>query len=54
MKAITIRMPDEVLDWLREKAAMETIKQKRQVSMNTLAVKILAQAMQKHTKKKGA
>jgi hypothetical protein len=45
MKAMSIRMPDEVLDWLREKAAMETIRQKKTISMNTLAVEILTKAM---------
>lgn len=53
MKAITIRMPDELLDWLRERAALETIKKKKQVSMNTLAVKILSQAMEKDANRKG-
>ena len=52
MKAITIRMPDELLDWLRERAARETIKYKKQVSMNTLAVEILTKAM-KADKRKG-
>ena len=53
MKAITIRMPDELLDWLREKAARETIKYKKQVSMNTLAVELLTKAMQADRKKGG-
>jgi hypothetical protein len=53
MKAITIRMPDELLDWLRERAARETIKYKKQVSMNTLAVEILTKAMQADRKKGG-
>ena len=53
MKAITIRMPDELLDWLRERAARETIKHKKQVSMNTLAVEILTKAMQADKKKGG-
>lgn len=53
MKAITIRMSDELLDWLREKAARETIKYKKQVSMNTLAVEILTKAMQADRKKGG-
>ena len=52
MKAITIRMPDEVLKWLRVKAAKETIRQNKQVSMNTLAVEILTRAM-KADKRKG-
>ena len=51
MKPFTIRMPDEVLQWLREKAAMETIKQNKQVSMNHLAVGILTKAMKADRKK---
>ena len=51
MKAITIRMPEEVLDWLREKAARETIRQKKQFSMNTLAVEILTKAMNQDKKR---
>jgi len=52
MKAITIRMSNELLQWLRNKAARETIRQDKQVSMNTLAVDILTKAM-KADKKKG-
>ena len=53
MKPFTIRMPGEILQWLRVKAANETIRQNKQVSMNTLAVEILTKAM-KADKKKGA
>jgi len=53
MKAITIRMSDELLQWLRNKAAKETIRQDRQVSMNTLAVEILTKAMEADKKKGG-
>jgi hypothetical protein len=38
-------MPIEIIDWLREKAARETIKRKKIISMNTLAVEILSKAM---------
>ena len=51
MKAWTIRIPYEVLDWIREKAAMESIKRKKNVSMNTIAVEILTKAMK--AKEKG-
>jgi len=51
LKPWTIRMPDEVLDWLREKAARETIKQNRNVSMNTVAIDILMKAMKADRKK---
>ena len=50
MKPWTIRMPEELIDWIREKAARETIKCKRVVSMNTLVVEILMKSM-KYDKK---
>ena len=53
LKPWTIRMPDEVLDWLRQKAARETIKRNRNVSMNTVAVDILMKAMRSDKKKEG-
>jgi hypothetical protein len=52
MKQWTFRMPEELMEWLREKAARETIRQKKSVSMNSLAVEILTKAM-KTDKKKG-
>lgn len=45
MKAWSIRMPEELLDWLREKAARETIKERRNISINTIMVDILSAAM---------
>ena len=53
MKSVTIRMPDEVLEALREAAARETIRQRKQVSMNTLAVEILARGLKMEKKKGG-
>ena len=53
MKPWTIRMPDEILEWLRERAAMESIRKKKNVSMNTIAVEVLTKAMEKDKKKKG-
>jgi glutamyl-tRNA reductase len=52
MKQWTFRMSEELMEWLREKAARETIRQKKSVSMNTVAVEILTKAM-KADKKKG-
>ena len=52
MKQWTLRLPEEVLDWLRERAAKEMLKRKKQVSMNTIAVEVLTKAM-KADKKKG-
>jgi hypothetical protein len=53
VKAITIRMPDQVATWLREKAARETIRQDRFISMNAMAIEILTKAMQADKKKGG-
>ena len=53
MKPWTIRMPKEILDWLREKAARETIKRNKNVSMNTVAVDILLKAMRADRKQSG-
>jgi hypothetical protein len=46
MKAITFRMPDELADWLRDKAATETIRLKKVTSINSVAVDIFRQAME--------
>lgn len=51
MKQWTIRLPQEVLDWLRDTAARETIKQKKQISMNTIAVEVITKAMESDKKK---
>jgi hypothetical protein len=53
LKQWTIRMPEEILDWLRETSAREQIRRKIQVSMNSLAVKILTNAMKRDRKKGG-
>ena len=50
MKVMTIRMPDELLEWIRQKAARETINRKKSVSMNTMAVEILTGAMKQDKK----
>jgi hypothetical protein len=46
-------MPEELLTWLRERAAKETIKRNRNVSMNTVAVDILMKAMRADKRKGG-
>jgi hypothetical protein len=45
-------MPKELMDWVREKAARETIKRKKNVSMNAMAVEVLTRAM-KADKRRG-
>ena len=51
-KQWTIRVPQEILEWIREKAAKETIKHKKVISMNAVFVEILTKAM-KAGKQKG-
>ena len=46
MKSLMVRLPDGVLEWIRDKAAHETIRQKKQVSMNSLVVEILEREME--------
>ena len=46
MKSWSIRMPEELLEWLREKAALDTIEKKRNVSINAVMVEILSGAME--------
>ena len=53
MKMWTLRMPEEVYEWLLEKAARETIRRKKKVSMNALTVDIILKAMRADRKKKG-
>ncbi len=50
MKAWSIRMPEVLLEWLREKASRETIKRKRNVSINSIMVEILSTAMEAEKK----
>ena len=53
LKQWTIRMPEPVFDWLREKAARETIKRKSSVSMNGFVVETLIGLMKADEKKGG-
>ena len=49
----TLRMPEDLMKWLRIAAAKETIRREKNVSMNKLAVEIIARAMEKDVKKGG-
>ncbi|MEJ2724118.1 MAG: hypothetical protein P8175_05625 [Deltaproteobacteria bacterium] len=53
MKSWSLRIPEQVYDWVRAKAARETIRQNKFVSMNRLAVEILAKAMEADKKEGG-
>ena len=47
-----LRLPDELDRWIRTKAAQETIKQNKRVSMNSLVVEILTRAMEAEKKER--
>ena len=53
MKAWTIRIPQEILEWGRQKAAKETLKRNEVVSMNAVFVEILIKAMEEDQEKGG-
>jgi hypothetical protein len=52
-KPLTLRVPEELLNAIRKRAAEETIKHNRTVSINTVAVEILSKAMGLKEKKGG-
>ena len=45
MKSLAVQMPKDLLHWLRDEAARETMKRKERVSMNTVVLEILTRAM---------
>lgn len=51
MPGWVLRLPDDLDRWIRKKAATETIKQNKRVSMNSLVVEILTRAMEAEKKK---
>ena len=46
MITMSMRLPRQVVTWLRKSAALATIEQDKRVSMNSLIVEILARAME--------
>jgi|WetSurSiteA1Bulk_404760.scaffolds.fasta_scaffold139132_1 hypothetical protein len=52
-KGLTLRLPEALLNAIRKKAAEETIKRNKTVSINTLAVEILSKAVGLKEKKIG-
>jgi len=55
-KTLPLRVPVEIADWLRDRAATETIRQKRYVSVNSLMLEILKREMEAkplHLKREG-
>ena len=53
VKSVSIRIPLEVLDWLRERAARETIKRRRVVSLNAYVVELMQREMEADQEKGG-
>jgi len=53
LKSWTMRLPADVLEWLKIHAAEETIRRRDIVSMNTLMIEIFREAMRKDLKRKG-
>ena len=46
MVVMSVRLPKPLVTWLRKRAALETIEQDKRVSMNSLLIEIITQAMQ--------
>jgi hypothetical protein len=53
VKSVAIRMPVEILDWLREKAALETINRKKYISINTFVLEVLERERKADQKRGG-
>lgn len=45
MVTMSVRLPKQVVTWLRKTAAVETIEQDKRVSMNRLLIDIITKAM---------
>jgi len=46
MVTMSVRLPKQVVTWLRKSSAMATIEQDKRVSMNSLIIQILTRAME--------
>jgi len=46
MVTISVRLPKQLVTYLRKRSALQTIEQDKRVSMNGLIVEILARAME--------
>jgi hypothetical protein len=53
MKSVSIRMPEDLLKWLRKRAARETFETGEQYSINSLVVDALSREMQADQRKEG-
>lgn len=50
MKGLALRMPEEFLKWVREKAARETIARGEHFSMNTVILELIRREMEAYRK----
>ena len=50
MEKWVLRLPDDLGKWIRKKAAEETVKHNKRVSMNSLVVEILRKVMEAEKK----
>ncbi len=44
-KGLTLRFPDEIIEWLRRKAASETISRNARVSINSFVLELIKREM---------
>ena len=54
MKSVSIRMPEALLEWLRKRAARETMETGQQYSVNSLVVDTLSREKEADTGKERA
>ena len=51
MRVVTLRVPEDIAEWLRIRAAQETIQRKKYVSINVLVAEIFRREMEAHAGK---
>ena len=54
MKGLLLRIPENLLKWVRERAALETISRDQQVSMNTVILELIRREMEADADKQKA
>jgi hypothetical protein len=47
VEGLVLEIPEELLNWTRDKAARETLRRGRQVSMNTVIWELIRREMEK-------
>lgn len=54
MEGLALEIPEELLNWTRDKAARETIRRGRQVSMNTVILELIRREMENDRSKENS